>query len=167
MVFKNSQEKMAFELAAGMDAEQQLLQGMQQFRQIASNPQLQQLLDRHIEQTQQQIQQLQQAAGMLGGQQQATCQAARGLVADGQMIVEQCALPEMRDCAIGASWLKAEHFEMACYRGMMMAAQALGQQELQQTIQQILQQEEQTAQQIEQAMPQILQQSLQAETAMA
>ncbi len=165
MPYQTSQEKMVFEMAATMDAEQQLLQGMQQFQGQATDPQLQQLLEQHIAQTEQQVQQLQQLAGQLGGQLQQTCEAARGLVADGQKFAQEAGTPELRDCAIGAAWLKAEHLEIATYRGMLLGAQQLGQQELQQQIQQVLQQEEQTAQRLEQAMPQLLQQAMQAEGA--
>ncbi len=162
MPYQTSQEKMAFEMAATIDAEQQLLQGMQQFQGQATDPQLRQLLEQHIAQTEQQVQQLQQLAGQLGGQLQQTCQAARGLVADGQKLTQEAGTPELRDCAIGAAWLKGEHFEIATYRGMLLGAQQLGQQELQQQIQQVLQQEEQTAQRLEQAMPQLLQKAMQA-----
>ncbi len=62
MPFRPSREKMAFEMAATMDAEQQL-------------------------------------AGQLGGQQQQTCEVARGLVADGRKVVGEAGTPELRDCA--------------------------------------------------------------------
>ena len=166
MPFATSQEKFGYEVGAALDAENQLLQGMQQLQQQASDPQLRQLLEQHIAQTQAQVEQLQQLSGTVGGQQQ-QCEAARGLVADARKTVQEAATPELRDCAIGAAWLKAEHFEMGAYQGLMMGAQQMGQQGAQQTLQQILQQEQQTAQKIEQSMPQLLQKAMQAEGAPA
>jgi ferritin-like metal-binding protein YciE len=167
MPFKTSQEKMAYELAATIDAEQQLLQGMQQLQGQATDPQLQQQLERHITQTQQQVEQLQQLVSQMGGGQQQQCAAARGLVADAQKVTQEAGTPELRDAAIGAAWLKGEHFEVATYRGLVMGAQMMGQQQAQQILQQILQQEDATAQQIEGAMPQILQKAMQAEAVAA
>lgn len=70
MPFATSQEKFGYEVGAALDAENQLLQGMQQLQQQASDPQLQQLLEQHIAQTQAQVEQLQQLSSTVGGQQQ-------------------------------------------------------------------------------------------------
>ena len=166
MPVRTSQEKFIYELSATLDAEQQTLRGLEQMQQQASDQQLRTMLEQHVAATQQQVEQLQQVMGMLDGQgqqSQQSCEAARGLVADAQRALQEAEIPELRDCFIGAAVLKNEHLEMATYRGLVMGAQQMGQQEVQQILQQNLQQEEQTAQALEQSMPQLLQKSMQAE----
>jgi ferritin-like metal-binding protein YciE len=63
----------------------------------------------------------------------------------------------LRDCAINAAVIKVEHFEMGSYRGLITAAQQMGQDEIVDLLQQNLQQEEQTAQTAEQSAPELLQ----------
>ena len=63
----------------------------------------------------------------------------------------------LRACAINAAVLKVEHFEMGSYRGLITAAQQMGQDEIVDLLQQNLQQEELTAQTAEQGAPELLQ----------
>ncbi len=164
MPITNMQEKFLHELGDIYDAENRFLRGMQQMVEQASDPQLKQMIEQHIAQSQQQAKNLEQGFQLLGQQPKAeTCQAAQGLVAEAQTVMQEAQSPAIRDCLIASSALKNEHYEIASYRGLIVGAQQMGQQELVSLLQQNLQQEEQTAQRIEQSTPQLLQKAMQQE----
>ncbi len=164
MPIQSIQEKFTHELGDIYDAEQQFLKGMQQMQQQATEPQLQQMLQQHITETEQQVKNLEQVFGQLGQQPQTEpCQAARGLLAEAQKTMKEAGTNEIRDCLIAGAAAKNEHYEIASYRGLLVGAKQMGQQQIVQLLQQNLQQEEQTAQKIEQSAPQLLQKAMQAE----
>jgi ferritin-like metal-binding protein YciE len=164
MAFGNSQEKFIYELGDIYDAEQQFLAGQQEMLQHASNPQLQQGLQEHIQQTQQHIQNLDQVFSLLGQQSGGnTCAVAQCLVSDAQQLIGMAQSAELTDCVIDGAAATVEHFEIASYRGLLTVAQAMGQDQIVSLLQQNLQQEEQTAQKLESLAPQLVQQAMQAE----
>src|SRR5215210_4156698 len=89
--------------------------------------------------------------------QRLTNEVAQGLVIEAQQLMQETQDENLRDCAINAAVIKFEHFEMGPYRGLVTAAQQMGQDEIVSLLQQNLQQEEQTAQTAEQSAPQLLQ----------
>jgi ferritin-like metal-binding protein YciE len=164
MPIKTTKEKYLHELGDIYDAETRFLKGQQEMLQQASDPQLKQMIQQHITESQQQAQNLQQAFQLLGAPAKAEqCQAAQGLVAEAQSNLQEAGTDAIRDCLIGAAAAKVEHYEIASYRGLIVGAQQMGQQELVTLLQQNLQQEEQTAQKIEQSAPQLLKKAMQAE----
>ena len=164
MAFENSQEKFIYELGDIYDAEQQFLAGQQEMLQNASNAQLQQGLQEHIQQTQQHIQNLDQVFSQMGQPAgSSTCAVAQSLVREAQQMIGMAQSPELRDCVIDGAAAKVEHFEIASYRSLLTAAQAMGQQQIVTLLQQNLRQEEQTAQKLESLAPQLVQQAMQAE----
>ena len=166
MAITNTQDKFLHELGDTYDAEHQFMQAMQQMAQQATDPTLKSSLEQHIQQSQQQVQNLEQVFSQLGQQpQRVMCQGAKGLVSEAQQCMEEAQTPELRDCLIGAAQVKAEHYEIASYRGLVLGAQQMGQQEAVLLLQKNLQQEEQTAQKLEQSAPQLLQKAMQSEGA--
>jgi ferritin-like metal-binding protein YciE len=118
----------------------------------------QSVIEDHIGQTQQQARNLEQIFEQLGQQpQRATNEAAQGLVSEAQLVMQETQDENLRDCAINAAVIKIEHFEMGSYRGLVTAAQQMGQDEIVDLLQQNLREEEQTAQTAEQSAPQLLQ----------
>jgi ferritin-like metal-binding protein YciE len=162
MPIKTLDEKMAYELGGIYDAEHQFLEAQQQMIQQASDGTVKTLLQQHIQQTEQQIRNLEQVFQTLGQQpKREKCQAAAGLVSDGQKLLKEVSgNPALIDLAIAGAQAKVEHFEIACYRGLVTGAQQAGQQQIVQLLQQNLQQEEQTAQRVEASTPQLVQQAL-------
>jgi ferritin-like metal-binding protein YciE len=79
------------------------------------------------------------------------------LVSEAQQVMQEAQDENLRDCAINAAVIKVEHFEMGSYRGLVTAAQQMGQDEIVNLLQQNLQQEEQTAQIAEESAPELLQ----------
>jgi ferritin-like metal-binding protein YciE len=64
---------------------------------------------------------------------------------------------------IGSALSKVEHYEVAAYRGLLIAAECMGQLQIAALLRQNLQQEEQTAALVEQSMPMLLEQAMLAQ----
>ena len=164
MTIKSLDEKFAYELSVLFDAEHQFLEAQRQMVQQATENNLKSMLEMHIELSEGQIRNLEEVFSVLGQEpKRMKSGAASGLVADAQKLIKEIAnSPQLLDPAIGGAQAKVEHFEMACYRGLVTGAQQMGNQQVVKLLQQNLEQEEQTAQKIEQSMPQLLQQAMSA-----
>ena len=164
MAIKSLDEKFAFELSMLFDAEHQFLEAQRQMVQQATETNLKSMLEKHIEQTEGQIRNLEQVFSALEQEPKRTqAGAAAGLIGDAQKLIKEVAHnPQLLDPVLGGAQAKVEHFEMACYRGLVTGAQQMGNQKVLKLLEQNLQQEEQTAQKIEQSMPQLLQQAMAA-----
>ena len=163
MPIANPQEKFIHELCLAYDSEHQFLEALQQMNQQASDGELQGMIQAHTDETQQQIQNLEQVFDQMGQQpQRQTSQAAQGLVADGQTSLQEAQSEAIADTLIAGAQAKVEHFEIACYQGLVTGAQQMGQQEVVNLLNENLQQEQNTAQMIEQSVPQLVQRAMQA-----
>jgi len=108
-------------------AEGQLLEALGQMAQAASNPELRQGFELHAGQTREQITRLEQILGKLGAQPGGkTCQAMRGLVAEGQEMIDKKADPAVRDAGLIAAAQRAEHYEISAYGTLRTYAEILG-----------------------------------------
>lgn len=164
MAITTLQEKMLHELADIYDAEHQFLEAQQQMITHANADTVKQMLQTHIQQTEQQIKNLEQVFQALGQQlKREKCAAAAGLVTEGNKLLKEVSgNPALVDLAIAGSQTKVEHYEVASYRGLVMSAQVMGKHEILPLLQANLQQEEQTAQLVEQSTPQLIQQAMSA-----
>ena len=162
MAMMNAQEMFQHEVGDIYDAENRFLKGQQEMLTKASDPQLQGLIRRHIEQTQQHIKNLDQVFDLLGQHPKAvTCDSAQGLVTEAQKAMQDAASDPIRDVLIDTAAAKVEHYKIASYRSLITDAVMMGQTEIQNLLQQNLQQEEQTAQLLEQTAPQLVRKALQ------
>ncbi len=158
MAISNAQELFVHNLSEIYDAEHQFVEGQQEMAQQASDQDLKSAIQDHIDQTQQHARNLEQVFEQLGQQpQRATNEVAQGLVSEAQQLMQQTQDENLRDVAINAAVMKVEHFEMGSYRGLVTAAQQMGQDQIVSLLQQNLQEEEQTAQTAEQSAPNLLQ----------
>ncbi|MFO7166562.1 MAG: DUF892 family protein [Chloroflexota bacterium] len=162
MPITNLDEKFTHELGDIYDAEHRFLEAQRLMVQQASDDKLKGMIQEHITQTQGQIEVLNQVYQALGQQpQRITCDAAVGLVREGQKGMQEAQSRSIRDCMIAGAIAKVEHYEMASYRGLVAGAQMMGNQQVMSLLQQNLQQEEQAAQQIERTAPQLLEKAMQ------
>ena len=161
MPINNAQELFVHNLSEIYDAEHQFVEGQQEMAQQASDQDLKSAIEEHIGQTQQHARNLEGVFEQLGQQpQRATNEVAQGLVSSAQQLMQETQDENLRDCAINAAVIKVEHFEMGSYRGLVNAAQQMGQDEIVNLLQQNMREEEQTAQTAEQSAPQLLQKVL-------
>ncbi|ACC79882.1 DUF892 family protein [Nostoc punctiforme UO1] len=161
----NLQDKFIYELGGIYDAEHRFLEAQQLMWQYSQHSQLKSLLETHIGETEQQIRNLEQVFRTLGQQpQRVTCDAAAGLISDGQKLTLLSAdNPQIVDLGLAGGQAKVEQLEIAAYRALIRGAEQMGQNEVVQLLQQNLQQEEQTAKKIEQHLPQLLKEAKSAE----
>jgi ferritin-like metal-binding protein YciE len=152
------QDKFIYEVAAMYDAENRFLEAQQVMWQCCQNNQFRSLIETHIGETEQQIRNLEKVFSTFGQQpQRVTCNAAAGVISDGQKLMLLARdNPTILELGLIGGQSKVEHFEIACYRGLIKGAEQMGQREVVQLLQQNLQQEEQTAQKLEQLLPQLL-----------
>jgi len=162
MAITTLEEKFTFELGALYDAEHQFLEAQQTMLESAHSPTVQQMLEKHIAETEQQIVNLSKVHELLGlTAKRETCEAAEGLVTEGNTILSETEdVPALADLAIAGSNSKVEHFEIACYRGLIAGAQMMGQTEVVRLLTENLQQEENTAQTLEANLPSLLEKAM-------
>jgi ferritin-like metal-binding protein YciE len=138
------------------------LDAMQTMLPEATSPQVKALLEKHIDETEQQITTLEQVFDLMGEKpKRIKCAGATGIVSENESLLDEVAdSPELVDLAIAGGSAKVEHYEIAAYRSMVTGAQQAGQTQVAQLLQTILQQEEQTALLIEQSTPELYKQAM-------
>ncbi len=112
MAIQNMQEKFLYLLGEAHTGEQQLLQGYEQMLSQVGDEQLRGGIQTHIDQSRQQVQNLEQIFRALGQEPQGQPNdAAQALVADGQRCVSQAGNEDLHDVLIADAGAKIEHFE--------------------------------------------------------
>jgi ferritin-like metal-binding protein YciE/sporulation protein YlmC with PRC-barrel domain len=156
-------ELFVHELGDIYDAEHRFLEGQREMAQEATDQDLKEAIQQHIEQTDEHIRNLEQVYDVLGQEpERVTSEVAQGLVSKAQEDIQESQGEAIRDCAINAAVIRVEHFEMGSYRGMLTGARQLGQQEAVDLLEKNLRQEEETAQTAEQSAPELLQKAQEA-----
>ncbi len=162
MPITNAQEKFAHALSVLYDAENRLLEALQQMLEQASDGELRTSFEVHIGETQQQIQNLEQVFNQVGQEpQRVTCEAAQGLVSDAQKSLQEAQSEPLRDTLIADAQAKVENFEIACYEALIVGAQQMGQDEAVDLLQRNLEWEQKTALDLKQKAPQLVQKAMQ------
>lgn len=127
------------------DAEQQALKALPQLMEAASSSQLKSAFQMHMDQTQQQVQRLEQIFTMMGQSPKGKpCEAMKGLIKEAQEIISMKGDPAVKDAALIAAAQKQEHYEIASYGTAVTWAQMLGQNQAADLLKQTLNEEEQT-----------------------
>jgi ferritin-like metal-binding protein YciE len=139
-------ELLTEELKDAYSAEKQALRCMQRAVRKASAEELREGIQMHIEQTQVQIERVEQAMEKLGVRPgRKVCEAMRGLVEEAQHeIEEQDEKGPILDLIIVAGMQRIEHYEIAAYGTDVALAQGLGEQEVADLLSQTLEEEKQT-----------------------
>ena len=159
MPINNAQELFLHDLCELYDAEHRFLEGQQEMAENAANGDLKGAIQNHIEQTEQHARNLERVFEVLGQEpERMTNEVAQGLVSEAQEGIQEAQTDALRDCAINASVIMVEHFEIGSYRGMVTAAQVMGQTEIVDLLNQNLSQEQETASIAEQSAGELLRQ---------
>lgn len=109
------------------NAEQQLVQALPKMASAASNRDLQEAFEDHLEDTHEQIQRLNSIFSELNvAATGKTCQAMAGLVKEGEEAIQEHSDPDVRDAALIAAAQRVEHYEMAGYGTVRAFAKQLG-----------------------------------------
>jgi ferritin-like metal-binding protein YciE len=98
------------------DAEQRLVQALPKMAEAAHSPSLKQAFQHHLRETQNHVKRLEHAFQSLGKPAKGkTCEAMKGLVAEGQEAIDAEGDPDVKDAALIAAAQRVEHYEIAAY----------------------------------------------------
>ena len=156
MAITNSHDKFVHELADMYDAEHQFLDAMGQMREMASDPKLQTMLEDHMQQTEQQIQKLEEVFAEIDEQpRRQECMGAKGLVGEASKMMEETSVPELRDSVIAGAATKAEHYEMVAYKDLIDGAETMKKRKAVKLLTENREQEASTARKLERLAPRL------------
>lgn len=128
-------------------AEKKILRNMRKMEKAAEADELRQAFVAHREETQGQIERLEQVFEQLGKRPQGvTCEAINGILEEGESILEDFGGSEAGDAAIVAAAQAVEHYEIVRYGTLRTWAQELGIQDAVQLLEQNLEEEKKTDQ---------------------
>ncbi len=142
MQLQSLQDVFTHELQDLYDAENQLLQALPKMAQAASNQELREAFEHHLDETRDHVQRLEEIFGQLGisgsGE---TCEAMRGLIKEGEKTIAIDGDPTAKDAALIAAAQRVEHYEIAAYGTARTLAGELDHNEAQDLLDQTLDEE--------------------------
>jgi ferritin-like metal-binding protein YciE len=124
------------------DAELRLTDALPHMIEAAHSADLKQALQLHLEETAHQATRLEQIFQQLGlAPERETCDAIKGLVAEGDEVVQADGDPAVKDAALIAAAQRVEHYEIAGYGTARTFAQQLGYEQAAELLQESLDEE--------------------------
>lgn len=159
MSMQTPQDLFVHELSDIYNAEQIIVQMLEQAQGLVQTPQLQEGLRMHAEQSRQQAQRIQQIFDQMGmPPHPVQCHAVQGLFQELQEAQQYQPSAQVLEGLVVGGAAKTEHYEIAAYTGLIEKARAMGRTEAVQLLQQNLQEEQQMLQRVEQIAQQLTQQ---------
>lgn len=126
-------------------AERTALKAMGKHARAVTHPALKEALALHKEQTQGQVERLQQVFEIIGKRAQGkTCEAIHGLMEEAGEIEEEAEAGPVRDAGLLAALQSVEHYEISRYGTLIAWARALGRTDVAELLDQTLAEEKQT-----------------------
>lgn len=130
------------ELRDTYDAERQLTKALAKLAKAATAPELRDAFQSHLEETQGQIQRLEQVFETVDEKVRGKhCEGIAGIIEEGKTIMEEDFDDETMDACLIAAGQRAEHYEMAAYGTLVAWARAMGHEEAAELLQQTLDEE--------------------------
>jgi Mn-containing catalase len=138
-------ELLVEELQDLLHAEQQLVGALPRMAEAAHNPRVKELFEKHLAQTENQVERLRQIFELLG--EEATpkpCRAMMGLIEEGQETIEEGQDKDelAADLALITAAQKVEHYEISGYGTVRALARQLGEMEVEKLLSHTLGEEE-------------------------
>ena len=138
----NLQELLVEEMRDLYNAEGQLLKALPKMAKAAQSERLKEAFERHLEETEQQIERLERAFESMGEPVKGKkCKAMEGLLAEGKEIMEEHSESPMLDAALICAAQKVEHYEIASYGTVCTWADLLGLSEVSELLKETLDEE--------------------------
>ena len=139
------------EMSDVYDAEHQLMAAMEEMLAQATNREVKQGLTRHIKETRQQVKNLEAAFEALKAEpEKMKCKGAAGLISEYKGTAKDIKAPELLDGFICGAGVKAEHYEIESYKGLVDKARLMGHARAAELLEKNLAMEEAFAEQMEQ-----------------
>lgn len=145
MALKTLEDALIDELKDLLSAEQQIAKALPKMAKAATNPDLKAGFLKHLEETKGHVDRLKQAFELLGKAARAkTCEAAKGLIKEGDEVIEEDAEPHVKDAFLIAAGQKVEHYEIASYGTVVAWAKQTGHNDVAKLLLQTLEEEKAT-----------------------
>ena len=126
-------------------AERKILRNLPKMAKAAESRELKEAFEKHREETQGQIERLEQVFELLGKRAQGvTCEAINGILEEGESVMEDFGESEALDAGILAAAQAVEHYEIVRYGTLKTWAQELGMNDAAKLLDQNLQEEKKT-----------------------
>jgi ferritin-like metal-binding protein YciE len=127
-------------------AEKHLVKALPKMSKGATSEKLSKAIDNHIQETEMQIERLEQVFEMMGEKASGKkCQAMAGLLEEGEEMLKESKLKGLvKDAGIIISSQKIEHYEIAAYGSLVTLAQKLGMNDAAKLLEQTLNEEKKT-----------------------
>jgi ferritin-like metal-binding protein YciE len=130
------------ELRDTYDAERQLTKALSKLAKAATNPQLRDAFETHLEETRAQVDRLEQVFASLDEKVRGKhCEGIAGIIEEGKSIMEEDFDEVTMDACLIAAGQRAEHYEMAAYGTLVAWARAMGHDEAATLLQETLEEE--------------------------
>lgn len=124
------------------DAENRLTEALPKLAEAAHSPQLRQAFQDHLRETQGHVARLEQVFREISvDPARETCDAMKGLIAEGETMVKAKGDPDVKDAALIAAAQRVEHYEMSGYGSARTFAERLGLTQAPRLLQQTLDEE--------------------------
>lgn len=131
------------ELRDTYSAEKQVVKALGKLAKASTNPKLRQAFESHLEETQGQIDRLEQVFESIGEKARAKhCDGMAGIIEEGKSVMEEDLDEPTMDACLIAAGQRAEHYEMAAYGTLVAWAQALGHEDAAALLQETLEEEQ-------------------------
>ena len=143
MPMKTLEDLLEEQLKDLYSAENQLLKALKRMAKKASNERLVEAFESHAEETQGQIERLDQIGKKLGYKKLSgkVCKAMQGLVEEGKEVLEEDGSDAVIDAALIAAAQRCEHYEISAYGSARAMAEELGEDHVAKLLQQTLDEE--------------------------
>ncbi len=127
MAIKTLEDLFIHELSDIYSAEKQLTKALPRLARAATNPELVTAFETHLEETQGQVERIDQVVDVLEIKlKRIKCAAMEGLVEEGKEVIEEVEKGPVRDAALIGGAQKVEHYEIASYGTIAALAKQLG-----------------------------------------
>ena len=103
------------EIADLHDAETQLVSALPTLARASTNNELRSAFEEHLAETRDHVQRLEDIRGQLGSSMSEQCDGMRGLIKEGDEIVQAVGDPAVKDAALISAAQRVEHYEIAAY----------------------------------------------------
>lgn len=127
------------------NAEHQITQALPRMKEKATNRKLADGFATHLEETENQIEKLEQVFEMLELKpEKEVCEAMRGIIEEGEKMMEEVEKGPVLDSALISAAQKVEHYEISAYGTLCALAETLGLDEAKEILVEILEEEKAT-----------------------
>jgi ferritin-like metal-binding protein YciE len=115
MQLETLQDLFEHEIADLHSAETQLVSALPKLAQAASNDELREAFEHHLDETRDHVRRLEDIRAQIGSSMSEECEGMRGLVREGDEIVTGGGDPVVKDAALISAAQRVEHYEIAAY----------------------------------------------------